>query len=220
MEIHDISKLELAVYFGLSIIINSFGNALTVALNLGSPLWTATCVNVSQTIHWSLGNIMVIWGALLIIINTILIRKIDLKRIGKSIIFMVLFSYLVSWLSSILKHSLVMTMNLPMRILFDLFGICLVSLGVSMYQRVNWMLHPADDLMQIVRFKFFNGNSTKAMFAVYLPAIIIVAITFLISHQIVAINIGTIFGLLFQGPMIGICDRICFKRLKHHNLDH
>ena len=35
-----------------------------------------------------------------------------------------------------------------------------------MYQRVNWMLHPADDLMQIVRFKFFNGNSTKAMFAV------------------------------------------------------
>lgn len=207
MEIHDISKLELAIYFGLSIIINSFGNALTVALNLGSPLWTATCVNVSQTIHWSLGNIMVI-------------RKIDLKLIGKSIIFMVLFSYLVSWLSSILKHSLVMTMNLPMRILFDLFGICLVSLGVSMYQRVNWMLHPADDLMQIVRFKFFNGNSTKAMFAVYLPAIIIVAITFLISHQIVAINIGTIFGLLFQGPMIGICDRICFKRLKHHNLDH
>lgn len=207
MEIHDISKLEPAIYFGLSIIINSFGNALTVALNLGSPLWTATCVNVSQTIHWSLGNIMVI-------------RKIDLKLIGKSIIFMVLFSYLVSWLSSILKHSLVMTMNLPMRILFDLFGICLVSLGVSMYQRVNWMLHPADDLMQIVRFKFFNGNSTKAMFAVYLPAIIIVAITFLISHQIVAINIGTIFGLLFQGPMIGICDRICFKRLKHHNLDH
>ena len=123
MEIHDISKLELAIYFGLSIIINSFGNALTVALNLGSPLWTATCVNVSQTIHWSLGNIMVIWGALLIIINTILIRKIDLKRIGKSIIFMVLFSYLVSWLSSILKHSLVMTMNLPMRILFDLFGL-------------------------------------------------------------------------------------------------
>ena len=51
MEIHDISKLELAIYFGLSIIINSFGNALTVALNLGSPLWTATCVNVSQTIH-------------------------------------------------------------------------------------------------------------------------------------------------------------------------
>lgn len=89
-----------------------------------------------------------------------------------------------------------------------------------MYQRVNWMLHPADDLMQIVRFKFFDGNSTKAMFAVYLPAIIIVAITFLISHQIVAINIGTIFGLLFQGPMIGICDRICFKRLKHHNLDY
>lgn len=163
---------------------------------------------------------MVIWGALLIIINTILIRKIDLKRIGKSIIFMVLFSYLVSWLSNILKHSLVMTMNLPMRILFDLFGICLVSLSVSMYQRVNWMLHPADDLMQIVRFKFFDGNSTKAMFAVYLPAIIIVAITFLISHQIVAINIGTIFGLLFQGPMIGICDRICFKRLKHHNLDY
>ena len=82
------------------------------------------------------------------------------------------------------------------------------------------MLHPADDLMQIVRFKFFVGNSTKAMFAVYLPAIIIVAITFLINHQIEAINIGTIFGLLFQGPMIGICDQNFFKRLKHHNLDN
>lgn len=220
MKTNTISNLELAIYFGLSIIINSFGNALTVALNLGSPLWTATCVNVSQAIHWSLGNIMVIWGTLLIVINTILIRKIDLKRISKSAIFMVLFSYLVSWLSSILKHSLIMTMNLPVRILVDLFGICLVSLGVSMYQRVNWMLHPADDLMQIIRFKFFNGNSTKAMFAVYLPAIIIVAVTFLINHRIIAINIGTIFGLLFQGPLIGICDQICFKRLKHHNLNY
>lgn len=215
----DISKIELALYFGLSIIINCFGNALTVALNLGSPLWTATCVNVSQTIHWSLGNIMVIWGAALIIINTLLIHKIDLRRIGKSVFFMVIFSYLVSSLSNLLKHSLVVTMNLPLRILFDLLGICLVSLGVSMYQRVNWMLHPADDLMQIVRFKFFNGNSTQAMFAVYLPAIMIVTITFIISHRIEAINIGTIFGLIFQGPMIGICDQVCFTRLKHHNLD-
>lgn len=82
------------------------------------------------------------------------------------------------------------------------------------------MLHPADDLIQIIRFRLFNGNSTKAMIAVYLPAIIIVTITFLISHQIVAINIGTVLGLLFQGPMIGIGDRICFKRLKHHNLNH
>lgn len=137
MKTNTISNLELTIYFGLSIVINSFGNALTVALNLGSPLWTATCVNVIQAIHWSLGNIMVIWGALLIVINTILIRKIDLKRISKSAIFMVLFSYLVSWLSSILKHSLIMTMNLPVRILVDLFGICLVSLGVSMYQRVK-----------------------------------------------------------------------------------
>lgn len=43
-----LSKTQLLVYFIFSIFLNSLGNALTVAINLGSALWTAAAVNLSK----------------------------------------------------------------------------------------------------------------------------------------------------------------------------
>lgn len=49
---------RLVFFFILGLILNAGGNALTVALNLGSPV----CVNVARALHVSLGLIMVYWG--------------------------------------------------------------------------------------------------------------------------------------------------------------
>lgn len=210
---------RLVFFFILGLILNAGGNALTVALNLGSPVWTATCVNVARTLHVSLGLIMVYWGAALIIATILITRKIQGWRTVKNVVFMVLFAALVNWLSKWFEQTPLMTLPIIVRVLLDFGGIGLIAAGVSLYQRVNWMLHPCDDLMQIVRFRFFEGNANRAMLAVYLPAVLITVLCVWDTHHLWAVNIGTIFALVFQGWLIGVADRRLFRQLRHRGFD-
>ena len=210
---------RLIFFFILGLILNASGNALTVALNLGSPVWTAACVNVAHALHVSLGLIMVYWGAALIIATILITRKIQSWRMVKNVVFMVLFAALVNWLSKWFEQTPLMTLPIIVRVLLDFGGIGLIAAGVSLYQRVNWMLHPCDDLMQIVRFRFFEGSANRAMLAVYLPAVLITVLCVWDTHHLWAVNIGTIFALVFQGWLIGIADRRLFRQLKHRGFD-
>ena len=81
------------------------------------------------------------------------------------------------------------------------------------------MLHPVDDLMQIIRFKYFKGNATIAQLVVFMPPVIAIIVAVLVSHHIYAVNVGTIFALLFQGSLVGLADKYLFPSLKHQNLD-
>ena len=210
---------RLIFFFILGLILNASGNALTVALNLGSPVWTATCVNVARALHVSLGLIMVYWGAALVIVTILITRKIQSWRMVKNVVFMVLFAALVNWLSKWFEQTPLMTLPIIVRVLLDFGGIGLIAAGVSLYQRVNWMLHPCDDLMQIVRFRFFEGSANRAMLAVYLPAVLITVLCVWDTHHLWAVNIGTIFALVFQGWLIGVADRRLFRQLKHRGFD-
>lgn len=101
---------RLIFFFILGLILNASGNALTVALNLGSPVWTAACVNVARTLHVSLGLIMVYWGAALVIATILITRKIQGWRTVKNVVFMVLFAALVNWLSKWFEQTPLMTL--------------------------------------------------------------------------------------------------------------
>ncbi len=55
----ELSNVRLLIYFIVSLMFNCLGNALTVALNLGSALWTAAAVNISDVTPVSLSMIVV-----------------------------------------------------------------------------------------------------------------------------------------------------------------
>lgn len=167
----------------------------------------------------SLSMMLFIFGVLIIITNVILLNKIDLKRIIGNFIFMVPFSTLVGAFSPLLINVGITSLPLFLRIVLDCMGVVFISVAISIYQRINWMLHPADDLMQIVRFKFFKGNSSLAQLVVFMPPIIAIIVSYALTHQIYAINIGTVFALLFQGGLVGVFDKIVFPDLKHRNLE-
>ena len=209
----ELSNVRLLIYFIVSLMFNCLGNALTVALNLGSALWTAAAVNISDVTPVSLSMM------LFIITNVILLNKIDVKRIIGNFIFMVPFSTLVGAFSPLLINVGITSLPLFLRIVLDCMGVVFISVAISIYQRINWMLHPADDLMQIVRFKFFKGNSSLAQLVVFMPPIIAIIVSYALTHQIYAINIGTVFALLFQGGLVGFFDKIVFPDLKHRNLE-
>jgi uncharacterized membrane protein YczE len=204
----------------ISILFNAFGNALTVSLNLGSALWTASAVNFTALASIPLSLILFASGVLVIIINALIIGKMDWHRIVGNLIFMIPFSYLVGLLSVYLVTFGINELPLAVRVILDIVGVCFISLAISIYQRVNLMLHPCDDLMQIIRFKFFKGSATVAQLVTFAPPIVIIAICWIESHQLYAINVGTIFALLFQGTLVGVFDKRVFPTLKHQNIDH
>ena len=194
----------------ISIIINSLGNALTVSLNLGSALWTASAVNMSHLFQMNLGNILLLEGIAVILANALLLRQFDWHRIP--------FSYLVSGLAHVLTVFHIQQLSVVPAVILDIVGVMMIGCGISIYQRINLILHPNDDLMQILRFRFLHGNAVLASLTAFLTPILIILICVLIQHQIWAVNIGTVVALLFQGTFIALSDRFVFKKLKHQRL--
>lgn len=219
-ETDKLTSKQTVFYLLLSIILNASGNGLTVSLNMGSALWTASSVNLSHLLNFDLKPLLVIYGVIVVITNTMLLGRIEPRRIINNFIFMVPFGYLVGYTSDLFNLLPLDQMSTIGKMLLDCFGILLVACAVSIYQRVNILLHPNDDFMQIIRFKFFHGNSTVAMWVSFTPPIVVSIICILISHKIYAINVGTAFSLLFQGSLIGLADKVIFPSLKHHGVEH
>ncbi|MFT8392951.1 MAG: hypothetical protein ABF804_08280 [Liquorilactobacillus ghanensis] len=214
---HNRSSLTL-IYFIISICLNSLGNAITVSLNLGSALWTAAAVNLSHATSLPLSWLLFAEGFFAIALNILLLKAIDWRRILGNLIFMSCFSYLVGLAVKLLAFLPLVDLNIVAKVILDCFGIVLIATAISIYQRVNLMLHPCDDLMQIMRFKLCGGNSTKAQLLSFALPIAAICLTVLVTRRLYAINIGTIFSLAFQGYLVGLADQRIFPHLKHRNL--
>lgn len=203
----------------ISILINSCGNALTVALNMGSALWTTSSVNISHFLGFSLTGVLFWEGVAVVLTNALFLGKFDWRRILGNFVFMLPFSYLVGKIAELFAKTGLPALPVLAKVLLDIGGILMIAAGVSIYQRVNLFLHPNDDFMQIIRFKFFHGNAAIAQTGSFLVPIVLIVICVVATHSIWAINIGTVFSFLFQGYFVGLCDRIVFPKLNHQNLD-
>ncbi|AVK64024.1 hypothetical protein C5Z26_07830 [Lactobacillus sp. CBA3606] len=205
-------------FLGLSLLINSIGHALTIVMNLGSAVWTASAVNLYHLWPFSLSVTLFSCGVVVVLLNTILIRQIIWSRIIGNLLFTVPFSYLIQLFTQEIQKTGIRELPVNTRVIIDVLGILCVALATSMYQRANLILHPNDDFMQIIRFRYLHGNATIAQIVHYIPPVIIMVITYLISGQLWAVNIGTIICLFFQGTFIGFFDRTVFINLKHYGL--
>lgn len=147
-----------------------------------------------------------------------LVRELSWSRFLSNLLFITPFSYLIQLFTQIVIHLGINQLQLPLRIIIDILGILCVALATSIYQRANIVLHPNDDFMQILRYRFLNGNATIAQMVHYIPPVLIMVGTFFISRRLFAVNIGTLICLFFQGTFIGFFDRHAFTRLKHYGI--
>lgn len=205
-------------YLGLSLLINATGHVFTIATNLGSAVWTASAVNLYHLWPLSLRLTLFLCGALVALINAMLIHHLDWIQLAGNLLFITPFSYLIQLFTQMIIHLGINDLTLIIRIFIDIGGILCVALATSIYQRANLILHPNDDFMQILRYRYFKGNATIAQMAHYIPPIIMMLVTYCLSGKIFAVNIGTLICLLFQGSFIGYFDVHTFKSLKHYNL--
>ncbi len=230
-----ISMSKSLAYFVLSLIINSAGNVLTLVTSakihpsfLGSAYWAAAEANLSVALGWNLFLGFLIFGVLITVLNAILVGKWEWSRALGNLAFMVPFSALIQIFDDFFVgkypiYSGLPAANTPLMIgfyiLLNFFGVALIGTAISIYQRVNLVLHPADDLMQILRFKYFKGNANIAMWASYIPPTIMAIVALVITKDFTNFGLGTIFAFLFQGGITGIADKHVFPKLQHQALD-
>lgn len=218
---HTVEDLTTAQLFGMfcfSLVLNGFGNGITVAMNLGSALWTSSAVNLSHAFGVSLLTILLIEGVAVVAFNALVLGRIDWRRIAGNFIYMIPFSFLVSGFAAVIRQTPLVSLPLPVRVALDLMGIVCIGCATSIYQRINVVLHPNDDFMQIIRFRFLHGNAAVAQPMSFLPPIILDVLCVSFTRQIYAINIGTLFSLVAQGAVIGFADTHVFPKLKHRHL--
>lgn len=79
----------------LGLVINAFGNGLTVATNMGAAPWTAAEVNLAAWAQTSVGMTMFIVGVLVAVANQLLIRQWDRWRFWGEVAFITGFSYFI-----------------------------------------------------------------------------------------------------------------------------
>lgn len=210
-----LTAIESLSFFIFSILLNAFANALTVATNLGSAIWTASAVNLAAFTHIGLGIILFAYGFIVIFLNAILLRQLNWRRVIGNLIYISPFSYLVQQFTSLLEKAGIMSLGLPARIVLDIIGVVLIGVAVSIYQRVKLILHPNDDLSYILRFDFFNGNAAIAQYVSYILPILVLLACWFLTGNLLASNIGTVISLISQGPVTGWADQHVFRRLKH-----
>ncbi|WP_461213781.1 hypothetical protein [Lacticaseibacillus sp. GG6-2] len=213
-----LSSAKLLGMFSFSLILNGFGNGLTVAMNLGSALWTSSAVNLSHAFSVSLLTILLLEGVAVVITNTMILGHIDWRRIFGNFLYMIPFSFLVSGFAYVIRLTPVVDLPLAARVVLDLLGIVCIGSATSIYQRINVLLHPNDDFMQILRFRFLHGNAAAAQPVSFIPPIVLDLLCLLFTHQLYAVNIGTLFSLVAQGAIVGVADRHVFPKLKHRHL--
>ncbi|AQW20687.1 fructose permease [Lentilactobacillus curieae] len=230
-----ISMAKAIAFFVFSLVLNSAGNVLTLATSakihpsfLGSAYWTAAEANLSVAFGWNLFWTFLILGILTTLLNALLVGKLEWGRALGNLIFMVPFSALIQIFENFFIGKYSFFGGLPdanstgmviFYILLNFFGVALIGTAISIYQRANVVLHPADDLMQILRFKYFKGNANLAMWASYIPPTIMAIIAFAVTRQFTNFGLGTIFAFLFQGAITGVADKHVFPGLKHQALN-
>lgn len=218
----DGSKRKLTIFEAVfflvfSIMLNSLGNGLSVASNMGSALWTASAANIAHDFKFNIGSVLIIYGILTVLINTLLLRHIEWRRIIGNLLFTFPYGLLVAFWAHFFREVGVPDLNVPVRIILTIVGILFLSIAVSMYQRVNLILHPNDDMTNIIRFKYVHGNPAIAQYLNFAIPLTVVIILWVIFHHTVSFNVGTLFSFLFQGSLIGWSDKHIFPRL-HHRL--
>ena len=207
------SQLVYFVLFGLTL--NAFGMGMTVATNLGSAMWTASSVNLSVWLSLPLTVVLILLGACQIIVNGLISGSWELPKIIGNIFVVLFFGSFVGLFTHLFLAIGIAQLSIGWRILVTIVGIVFVGSGISISQRVNLVLHPWDELTNLLRFKYFKGKAHQAQLAAFAIPCIITLMVWLVTRQLYAVNIGTVISFFCQGKLIGWADMRVFPALTH-----
>ncbi|QST02479.1 membrane protein (plasmid) [Pontibacillus sp. ALD_SL1] len=195
-------KRQLIYVGGLWIL--SFGCALHIELDLGASPWYAMLVGLSETIGATEGVWMILMCVVLAGINSLLHRKWP----DPTIVFTILLSGVLVDVSlyGMLQHMPIPTTGIVAYLLFAL-GLLLSAIGIVLYLKAMFGVHPIDDFMLGVMKRWgWNYLWSRTLF----ETIVILAALLLGGP----ISVATLILLFATGPTIQIVDTVMKGRRK------
>lgn len=182
----------------------------------GSAVWTASAVNYSHWLGVNVGIILFIIGFLNTVTNQFLIRYWDWPRFVGEICYVCFFSYFVNIFANFFTAVGIGGLPIVVRAILSCLGIVFFCTAISLYQRANILMHPNDDTTNILRFMYLKKSAVAAQLVDFVPPIVAMAISFAVTKNLYAVNIGTIFSILCNGLIIQTADRLVWPTLKHN----
>lgn len=203
----------------IGLLVNIFGNSLTIVSNMGAEPWTSAAVGLSKLTSLSVGKFIIAFGIINAILNQVLISEDNKISIRKPKSFKDTFRYLREMLYNFVstfsdKYRFIEEIlyififgdavdvftwgmekigmndwNFYVRIGMSITGVTLFCIAISIYQRANIFMHPNDDTSNLIRYKFFNGSAIKSQIADIIPALGIILICWLILKAITPTSI-------------------------------
>ncbi len=183
---------------------------------MGSAVWTASAVNYSHWFNVNVGMILFFIGLLNAITNQILLKYLDWPRFIGEVLYVCFFSYFVNIFVQGFELLGVGQLPIVVRGILACLGIIFFCTAISLYQRANLLMHPNDDTTNILRFMYLKKSAVAAQLIDFVPPIIAMIISFAMTKNLYAVNVGTIFSILFNGLIIQTADRYVWPKLKHN----
>ncbi len=183
---------------------------------MGSAVWTASAVNYSHWFNVNVGMILFFIGLLNAITNQILLKYLDWPRFIGEVLYVCFFSYFVNIFVQGFELLGVGQLPIVVRGILACLGIIFFCTAISLYQRANLLMHPNDDTTNILRFMYLKKSAVAAQLIDFIPPIIAMVISFAVTKNLYAVNVGTIFSILFNGLIIQTVDRYVWPKLKHN----
>lgn len=191
-----------------SLMFLAFGVAFTKVGNLGvSPISSIANVLSIGIPQLSIGNWIIITNCLMIVIQIVLLRK-DFKifqflQIPVSLFFGYSTDFGV-WVISFIPPE-----NYAVRILYDVIGILILGVGISLSVTANVIMNPPESAVQaIAKVSGKEFGSIKTVFDLSCVTLSVVLSLVLCGGKILGVREGTLLCACFVGTAVKISNKL------------
>lgn len=159
-----------------------------------------------------IGVTLTVVGVTALIINYFAYKDSSVKRSMFNLLFLLSFSYLVDLWYYILPDITIESYTI--RLALNILGIIFIAAGVSIYLRLNVVLHPVDELLQIFRLQVYRGNVVKAQITSLSIPLLGSLVFWIVSGNLYAVNVATLFSFFIYGLFHCLFRQIFFPEFK------
>ena len=135
------------LFFIIGLFIMTFGVCLTIKADLGAGAWDALNVALTEKIGFTIGTWVMAAGALLIIVNAILLKK---RPDILAVITFVFIGFLIDFWMNI-GFDAWQVEQFFVKLIALILGIAIIGFGASIYLQAKFPLNPIDNFMMAIK---------------------------------------------------------------------
>ncbi len=181
----------IGLFYIVGLTFLSLGISTMILANLGAGAWDAMYVGLSEITGLSVGTWILLVGILLILVNSLLLKKIP-EFLAVITIF-IIGALIDFWL--LIAFEGFSSTDMGLRILMFAGSILIIALGITFYLQSSFARNPMDTLMMAIQVR--TGKSLA--FSKTVMEVTVLLIALIIGGPI---GVGTIIVTFSIGPLI------------------